>query len=200
MGLTLTGASELAERAWRDGRTVWLTDLAAAPESARVIAALNQEMVSGWAVPVRAGSKVLAVLEFYCHFRLREDREAMAAVETAAASMGQMLARTQESGRADELSRQQEILLDAVADGICGLDRKGKVSFANPAAARLLGAASRCADRQAGARAAARRSAARPRLRQGLPAAQRRRGRPAASTEKTTSFAPTAAPFPPSML
>ena len=141
MGLTLAGASELAERAWRDGRTVWITDLAAAPESARVNAALSEEMVSGWAAPVRAGSKVLAVLEFYCHFRLREDREAMAAVETAAASLGQMLARSQESGRADELSRQQEILLDAVADGICGLDRKGRVTFANPAAARLLGAA-----------------------------------------------------------
>jgi PAS domain S-box-containing protein len=140
MGLKLTGASELAERAWRDGRTVWLTDLAAAPESSRVIAALSQEMVSGWAVPVRAGSKVLAVLEFYSHFRLREDREAMAAVETAAASLGQTLARSQERGRADDLSRQQEILLDAVADGICGLDRKRRVTFANPAAARLLGA------------------------------------------------------------
>jgi PAS domain S-box-containing protein len=30
--------------------------------------------------------------------------------------------------------------LDAVADGICGLDRYGLISFANPAAARLLGA------------------------------------------------------------
>ena len=51
-----------------------------------------------------------------------------------------MLARTQERGRADDLRRQQEILLDAVAEGICGLDRQGKVTFANPAAARLLGA------------------------------------------------------------
>ncbi len=103
-------------------------------------AALRQDMVSGWAVPVRAGSKVMAVLEFYSRFRLREDREAMAAVETAAASLGQTLARSQERGRADELSHQQEILLDAVADGICGLDRQGRVTFANPAAARLLGA------------------------------------------------------------
>jgi hypothetical protein len=46
---------------------------------ARVSAAIKQDMMSGWAVPVRAGNKVLAVLEFYCRFRLREDREAMAA-------------------------------------------------------------------------------------------------------------------------
>jgi len=91
-------------------------------------------------VPVRVGNTVLAVLEFYCHLRLREDREAIAAMETVAASLGQMLARTRERGRAEELSRQQEILLDSVADGIFGVDRNGQVRFANPAAVRLLGA------------------------------------------------------------
>jgi PAS domain S-box-containing protein len=139
MGLKLSGDEELPERAWREAHTVWLTDLSAAAASPRVAAARNQEMVSGWAVPVRAGSKVLAVLEFYCHFRLREDREAMAAVETAASSLGQVLARSLERGRAEELSQRQEILLDSVTDGICGLDRHGRVSFANLAAARLLG-------------------------------------------------------------
>ena len=64
----------------------------------------------------------------------------MAAIETVAASLEQMLARSHEHGRAEELYRQQEILLDSVADGICGVDRHGLVSFANPAAARLLGA------------------------------------------------------------
>ena len=153
---------------------MWVADLAEAPASQRVITALNQEMVSGWAVPVRAGSKVLAVLEFYCHFRLREDREAMAAVETAAASLGQMLARTQERGRADELSRQQEILLDAVADGICGLDRQGKVTLRQSRGRAAAGRARRCSDRQTGARTAAWRGCRRPRLRRGLPVAQRR--------------------------
>ena len=136
---TLEDAGELPVRAWKEGRAVWLADLSVAPSSPRVAAAMNQEMVSGWAAPVRAGSKVLAVLEFYCHFRLREDREAMAAVETAAFSLGQMLARSQERRRADELSHQQEVLLDSVSDGICGLDSQGKVTFANPSATRLLG-------------------------------------------------------------
>jgi len=140
MGMTLAGSTDLPERAWKDGRTVWITDLASAGKTPRIEAALNQEMASGWATPVRAGSKVLAVLEFYCRFRLREDREAMAAIETAAASLGQVLARTQERGQTDELKRQQEILLDSVTDGICGMDRNGGVSFANQAAARLLGA------------------------------------------------------------
>jgi PAS domain S-box-containing protein len=71
---------------------------------------------------------------------LREDHELVAAVETAAASLGQLLARSEERGRAEELSRQQEILLNSVDDGICGVDRLGLVSFANPAAARMLDA------------------------------------------------------------
>jgi len=139
MGLTLSRGIDLPGRAWADGRPIWFADLAASPAGPRVQAALRHEMVSGWAIPVREGNQVLAVLEFYCHFALREDREALAAVETVAASLGQMLARTNERGRAEELYRQQEILLDSVTDGICGVDRHGKISFANPAAARLLG-------------------------------------------------------------
>ena len=140
VGLALAGGVDLPGRAWKDGRPVWIADLAAMPFSPRIASALRHEMVSGWAVPVRVGNKVLAVLEFYCHFCLREDREALAAIETVAASLEQMLARSHEHGRAEELYRQQEILLDSVADGICGGDRHGLVSFANPAAARLLGA------------------------------------------------------------
>jgi len=140
MGLSLISGVDLPGRAWQDGRPVWFADIASMPVSPRIEAALRNEMISGWAVPVREGNKVLAVLEFYCHFHLREDREALAAVETVAASLGQMLARSHERGRAEELYRQQEILLDSVADGICGVDRRGLISFANPAAARLLGA------------------------------------------------------------
>jgi PAS domain S-box-containing protein len=140
MGLNLASGSELPGRVWQEGRPVWIAELAQSPRGKHLESALRHEMASGWAVPVRVGSRLLAVLEFYSHLCLREDREAMATIEMAAASLGQMMARSQERGRAEELSRQQEILLNSVADGICGVDRHGMVSFANPSAARLLGA------------------------------------------------------------
>ncbi len=140
MGLKLTSGDELPGRAWQEGRPVWVADLASLPASPHTRTAQRHGMVSGCAVPVRVGSNVLAVLEFYCHFCLRENREAMAGVETVAASLGQMLARSHERDRAEKLYREQEILLNSVADGICGLDPDGLVSFANPAAANLLGA------------------------------------------------------------
>jgi PAS domain S-box-containing protein len=138
--LTLTSGEEMPGRVWQDGKPVWIANLAAEPFTPHNEIALSEGMVSGCAVPVRVGNTVLAVLEFYCHFCLRENREALAAVETVAASLGQMLARSYERSRAEKLYRQQEILLDSVADGICGLDHNGLVSFANPAAARMLGA------------------------------------------------------------
>ncbi len=140
MGLTLTGAVDLAGQVWQDGHPAWVSDLTTLALSPRAQAARRHGMVSGCAIPVRVGNKVLAVLEFYCHFCLRENREAMAAVETVAASLGQMLARSHERVRAEKLYREQEILLNSVGDGICGVDSNGLVRFANPAAARLLGA------------------------------------------------------------
>jgi PAS domain S-box-containing protein len=140
MGITLTAGSGLPGRAWKEGRLIWAPDLASLPAGPRVQSATRGKMASGWAVPVQVGNHVLAVLEFYCHMKLREDRETTAAMETVAGSLGQMLARSRERERAEELSRQQEILLGSVADGICGVDRNGLVRFANPAAARLLGA------------------------------------------------------------
>ncbi len=140
MPMKMASSAELPGRVWQEGRPIWFADLSDAPPGNRAASALRHEMASGWAVPVRVGHKLLAVLEFYSRYHLREDREAIATIEMAATSLGQMLARSQERGRADELSRQQEILLNSVADGICGADKYGVVSFANPAAARLLGA------------------------------------------------------------
>ncbi len=141
-GLTLASDVDLVGRVWQDGRPTWISDLSSLPLSPRAQAARRHGMVSGCAIPVCVGNRVMAVLEFYCHFCLRENREAMAAVETVATSLGQMLAGSHERSRAEKLYRQQEILLDSVADGICGLDKNGLISFANPAAARLLGASS----------------------------------------------------------
>ena len=129
---------EMAGRAWREGKPIWIANLASEGFGDHALTAMNEGMVSGCAVPVRVGKSVLAVLEFYSHYSRRENRESMAAVETVASSLGQMLARSYEQSRAEKLYRQQEILLDTVADGIIGLDRNGKVRFANRAAAQML--------------------------------------------------------------
>ena len=141
MGQSINRGPDLPGRVWVQGRAVWMEDLASAkgPVSARIQTALRHGLVSGWAVPVHIGNHLIAILEFYCHQRLREDRETMATLETVSSSLGQMLARSREQDRVEELHRTQEILLDTIEDGICGADRNGLASLVNPAAGRLLG-------------------------------------------------------------
>lgn len=140
MALSLAPGETLAGAVWQQARPLWITDLATARSTPRLEAAQEKQMRSGWAVPVRADKRVLAVLEFYSNLPHKEDREALASIEMAAASLGQLLARSEEQGRAEEMARRQEVLLDTVAEAVCGLDRHGTVCFANPAAARLLAA------------------------------------------------------------
>jgi PAS domain S-box-containing protein len=141
MGQSIERGPDLPGRVWMTGRGVWYEDLNAAPSSKRVQAALRNELVTGWAVPVRVGNRLIAILEFYCHLRHREEREIMATLETVSASLGQMLARSREQDRVEELHRTQQILLDTIEDGICAADRNGAASLVNPAAGRLLAAA-----------------------------------------------------------
>jgi PAS domain S-box-containing protein len=144
MGQSIGRGPDLPGRVWVQGRAVWLENLAAArdagPASARLQAALRHGLVTGWAIPVRVGNRLIAILEFYTQQRLREDRETMATLETVCSSLGQMLARSREQDRVEELHRTQQILLDTIEDGICGADRSGRASLVNPAAGRLLGA------------------------------------------------------------
>ena len=144
MGQTISRGPDLPGRVWVQGRAVWMEDLgttlAAGPVSPRLQAALRHGLATGWAIPVRVGNRLIAILEFYCHQRHREERETMATLETVSSSLGQMLARSREQDRVEELHRTQEILLDTIEDGICGADRNGLASLVNPAAGRLLGA------------------------------------------------------------
>ena len=140
MGQSIERGPDLPGRVWTLGRSVWVEDLTSAPASERVRAAIGHGLVTGWAIPVQVGNRLIAILEFYCHQRQREERETMATLETVSASLGQMLARSREQDRAEELHRTQQILLDTIEDGICGADRNGLASLVNPAAGRLLAA------------------------------------------------------------
>jgi PAS domain S-box-containing protein len=144
MGQSIGRGPDLPGRVWVQGRAVWMENLAAArdagPISARMQSAMRHGLVTGWAIPVRVGNRLIAILEFYTQQRLREDRETMATLETVCSSLGQMLARSREQDRVEELHRTQQILLDTIDDGICGADRSGFASLVNPAAGRLLGA------------------------------------------------------------
>jgi len=137
-----------------------------APDGAvlRVAAALPTDVVEGparelsgrtflvWAVAMVA---VLAATGFLWEFLLIRRFRAVARAAARIAA-GDYAARTGLSKGGDELGdlvrafddmadslehlqRRNRLLLDSIGDGIVGLDQDGRVVFANPAAARLLG-------------------------------------------------------------
>ena len=134
-GATTTGSGQPA-RAVRAGVTqIW--PILAGFAFGSAVGAISVRLIAGpWfdGLLIFAAGVALALLAFWFQVRNR-------ASETGPVSRGEMQESSRERGRAEELYRQQEILLKSVADGICGVDSHGTINFANPAAARLLGIA-----------------------------------------------------------
>ena len=137
-GATTTGRGQNAQAVRAVVSRIWpiLTGLV----FGSVVGAITVRLIAGtrfdYLLILAAGAAGVAVAVLAIRLMLRNR-----APETGSSPLGEMLERTHNRGRAEELYRQQEILLDSVADGICGVDRHGLISFANPAAIRLLGAA-----------------------------------------------------------
>jgi PAS domain S-box-containing protein len=123
---------------WSQGKPCWVPDLRQDPSFLRRGAARINGFVSGWAVPVRVGNQVIAVIECFSRQLIREDPDLLATVETVCGSVGQFMARAGQEARLRRLDRQRAFILSSVADGIIGVDSTNRIAFVNPAAARLL--------------------------------------------------------------
>jgi PAS domain S-box-containing protein len=129
----------LPGQVWLQGTSIWVEDIRTDVRFNTRDGAKSDGLVTCWGVPVRVGNQVIAVIEFYSRKRMAAEVEIMATVETVCASIGQFLGRSVQEKRVTELNRQKESILNTVADGILGTDQHGRVTFANPAAARMLG-------------------------------------------------------------
>jgi PAS domain S-box-containing protein len=123
---------------WSQGKPCWVPDLRQDPAFERRGTARLNGYVSGWAVPVRVGNQVIAVIECFSRQLIREDPDLLATVETVCGSVGQFMARAGQEARLRQLDRQRGFILSSVADGIIGVDSANRIAFVNPAAARLL--------------------------------------------------------------
>jgi PAS domain S-box-containing protein len=123
---------------WSQGKPVWVADVRQDAGFLRRGSARLSGYVSGWAVPVRVGNQVIAVIECFSRQLIREDPDLLATVETVCGSVGQFMARAGQETRLRELDRQRAFILSSVADGIIGVDSSNRIAFVNPAAARLL--------------------------------------------------------------
>ncbi len=129
----------LPGQVWMQGASIWIEDIHTDIRFDTREGAKLDGLITCWGVPVRVGNQVIAVIEFFSRKRMAAEVEIMATVETVCASVGQFLGRSVQEKRVNELNRQKESILNTVADGILGTDQHGRVTFANPAAAKMLG-------------------------------------------------------------
>jgi PAS domain S-box-containing protein len=118
-----------------DARPIWLRDLANHPNFARRSAAEQAGLKSTFAIPVRSGSEVIAVLEFFAvEYSDQNDAllEIMALVGT---QLGQVVDRTRRLANEGQFRR----LLEAAPDGMLVVDREGKITLVNAEMERLFG-------------------------------------------------------------
>jgi two-component system cell cycle sensor histidine kinase/response regulator CckA len=126
---------------WQSGKPMWHQDVSRlepirfprAPDAAAV------GLHSAVGFPIRSGVDTAGVIELFS----REPREPDQDLLEMMAALGSQIGQFIERKRAEEALRASEeqfrLLLGSTAEGIYGLDLRGKCTFCNPAAVRLLG-------------------------------------------------------------
>lgn len=92
-----------------------------------------------YVVPILAGDHLLGVMTFYLEeghlYNLNDETFLMAAAHT----LSGILQRKRAEQALAKVSRQHQLLLETVGDGIFGLDLTGQLVFMNPAGEKMLG-------------------------------------------------------------
>ena len=83
----------LPGRVWAKGEPVWIRDLAAENNLARLAQALNDGLRAAFAFPIRQGGNVLGVMEFFGTETLDPDPSLLSMTETVGTVVGQFIER-----------------------------------------------------------------------------------------------------------
>jgi PAS domain S-box-containing protein len=136
--MTLAPGVELPGLVWMSGEPEWVPDIQRSP-SLRGSSAARGGLRAGFAFPVRYGSEIRGVIEFFGQRARDPDRDLLAVAPILGRQIGEALERK----RAEELLRASEDRFRSVAesatDALVTADGDGLITYINPAAERMLG-------------------------------------------------------------
>ena len=110
--MTCTHGTGLPGRVWASKKPVWVNDVTRDGNFPRASAAMEAGLRAGLGIPVLAGDKMIAVLEFFVRAPRDEDEHLTGIVSSIAAQLGSMI----EHKRAQEALRRSENQLRAIVD------------------------------------------------------------------------------------
>jgi PAS domain S-box-containing protein len=132
----------LPGRVWASGAPASVQDIAEDSHFPRGKVASKNGLRGAFAFPITSGDRLIGVLEFLSRDARQPDTRLLDMMSSLGSQIGQFIERK----RAEEalrLSREQQaIILRGVADGVTAQGPNGELTYANDAAARLIGFAS----------------------------------------------------------
>jgi PAS domain S-box-containing protein len=129
----------LPGRTWELRRPFWVTDISANPNFPRSRAALESQLTSGFAFPVRADARIIGVIEFFSRDRREPDDEMTATFASVGLRLGNFIERKVKAEKLREANDMLRALLRASPLAIIQVDRDFIVRFWNAAAERMFG-------------------------------------------------------------
>src|SRR5581483_3441447 len=129
----------LPGRALASKQPVWAQDVSREKNCRRAPYAGEVGVRSGLAVPVMAGDRVLAVLEWYMPESREEDERLIRLVSTLASQLGVVIERKRSEEALAAEKERLAVTIRSIGDGVIATDVEGKVILMNPVAESFTG-------------------------------------------------------------
>ena len=107
----------LPGRVWESGEPIWIVDILADEHFPRVRSAAREGLQSAFGFPIRLGSGMLGVMEFFSRERQPPDDELLQTMAAIGSQIGQFIGRT----RAEEVLRRSEARYQRIAANVPGM-------------------------------------------------------------------------------
>jgi diguanylate cyclase (GGDEF)-like protein/PAS domain S-box-containing protein len=129
----------LIRRTWMGGEAVWLHDVTADPSFRRAPVAVQAGLHSGFAFPIKTGTRITGVMEFFSREILQPDAELLDSTGYIGSQIGQFCERTQAQEQLRDAQEHLRAAFEHAAAGIAMLAPDGRWMRVNQALCRMLG-------------------------------------------------------------
>jgi PAS domain S-box-containing protein len=138
-GLTIAPGTDLPGRVWSGGESIWVADVRMERPFVRFHAATQAGLQGAFAFPIRGGSDILGVIEFFSQQPPRPNADLLQTVAVLSHQIGQFI----QQKRAETVIHESEVrkgaILEMALDAIITIDQVGRVIEWNPAAEQMFG-------------------------------------------------------------